>query len=237
MNIVITGASNGIGYQTALLFSSTLHNRIICLSRNVEQLKQLHEEVYRKNPAARLLILAIDLEHIDEAKIKNALSDYGIEKIDILINNAGSLINKPFEELTNNDWLTTFQVNVIGVAHLIKILIPQLANKIHRTHIVNISSMGGVQGSSKFEGLSAYSSSKGAMSVLTECLAEEFKAKNIAVNCLALGAVQTEMLSKAFPGYNAPIQPAEMAKFIFDFATTGHKYFNGKILPVSLSTP
>jgi NAD(P)-dependent dehydrogenase (short-subunit alcohol dehydrogenase family) len=97
--------------------------------------------------------------------------------------------------------------------------------------------MGGVQGSSKFPGLSAYSSSKSALSGLTECLAEELKTKNIAVNCLALGAVQTEMLAKAFPGYKAPVTPSQMAEFICDFALKGQHFFNGKIIPVSSSTP
>jgi NAD(P)-dependent dehydrogenase (short-subunit alcohol dehydrogenase family) len=97
--------------------------------------------------------------------------------------------------------------------------------------------MGGFQGSAKFKGLSAYSSSKSALAGLTECLAEELKEKNIAVNCLAIGAVQTEMLNKAFPGYQAPLKANEMAAFISEFAVNGHKYFNGKIIPVSSSTP
>ena len=105
------------------------------------------------------------------------------------------------------------------------------------SHIVNISSIGGVQGSSKFSGLSLYSASKGAISILTECLAEELKESKISVNALALGAVQTEMLAEAFPGYKAPLSATEMAKYIYDFALTGNKYYNGKILPVSISTP
>jgi NAD(P)-dependent dehydrogenase (short-subunit alcohol dehydrogenase family) len=106
-----------------------------------------------------------------------------------------------------------------------------------RAHIINISSMGGVQGSIKFPGLSSYSSAKAALGVLTECLAEEFKESNIRFNTLALGSVQTEMLEAAFPGYTAPLKPMEMAIFIKDFAERGGNFFNGKILPVSLSTP
>ena len=94
-----------------------------------------------------------------------------------------------------------------------------------------------LQGSAKFPGLTAYSSSKAAIAGLTECLAEELKDKNISVNCLAIGAVQTEMLEEAFPGYKAPLSPKQMAEYIFDFALKGHQYYNGKILPVSSSTP
>jgi NAD(P)-dependent dehydrogenase (short-subunit alcohol dehydrogenase family) len=75
------------------------------------------------------------------------------------------------------------------------------------------------------------------LACLTECLAEEFKEKNIAFNCLALGAVQTEMLVEAFPGYKAPLTAEEMAEFIMSFSLDGQKYLNGKIIPVSMSTP
>ena len=84
------------------------------------------------------------------------------------------------------------------------------------SHVVNISSIGGLANTSKFPGLSAYSSSKGALNILTEMLAEEYKETSIKFNTLALGAVQTEMLEEAFPGYNAPISPNEVSKFIFD---------------------
>jgi len=105
------------------------------------------------------------------------------------------------------------------------------------SHIVNISSMGGFQGSMKFPGLSAYSTSKGALAILTECLAEEFKERGIKVNCLALGSSQTEMFEAAFPGMEAGTLAFEMGRYIAEFAQNGHKYFNGKILPVANTTP
>jgi len=105
------------------------------------------------------------------------------------------------------------------------------------SHVVTISSMGGVQGTMKFAGLSAYSSSKGAVITLSELLSEEYKDRGIAFNVLALGSVQTEMLAEAFPGYQAPVSAAEMATYIFDFTLTGHKFYNGKVLPVSSTTP
>lgn len=97
--------------------------------------------------------------------------------------------------------------------------------------------MGGVQGSVKFPGLAAYSSSKAAVINLTELLAEEYKDSGISFNVLALGAVQTEMLEEAFPGYKASISAVEMANYIFDFSLNGQKYYNGKLLQVSNSTP
>lgn len=154
--------------------------------------------------------------------------------IDIVINNAGKLVNKPFSEITSEEFLEVYQVNVLGVASLIKTILPFMSKE---GHVVNISSMGGVQGSVKFPGLSAYSSSKGALITLTELLAEEYKETGPSFNVLALGAVQTEMLEEAFPGYKASLTASEMAQYIVGFALTGHKYYNGKLLQVSNSTP
>ena len=156
------------------------------------------------------------------------------DHVDILINNAGQLVNKPFNKTTFNDFESVYKVNVFGAAELIRLLIKSFNSS---CHIVNISSIGGIAGSSKFSGLSAYSSSKGALNILTEMLSEEFKESDIKINSLALGAVQTEMLNDAFPGYKAPLSAKEMAKFILDFSLNGSKFFNGKIIPVSISNP
>ena len=156
------------------------------------------------------------------------------KQVDVLINNAGALINKPFEDISMPEFEQVYKTNVFGVAEMIRVTLPFM---IKSSHVVTISSMGGVQGSMKFPGLAAYSSSKGAVITLSELLAEEYKEKGIAFNVLALGAVQTEMLEEAFPGYQAPTTPLEMANYIFDFALNGHKYYNGKLLQVSSTTP
>lgn len=122
---------------------------------------------------------------------------------------------------------------MFGCVQLLQTVLPYMGIE-SRAHIINIGSFGGFQGSSKFSGLAAYSSSKAALANLTECLAEEFKNKNISVNCLALGAVETEMFREAFPGNSAPVNAATMAEFIAWFVVNGSKFFNGKILPVTL---
>jgi NAD(P)-dependent dehydrogenase (short-subunit alcohol dehydrogenase family) len=156
------------------------------------------------------------------------------KNVDVLINNAGKLVNKPFEKITTSDFLEVYKVNVFAVAELTRQLIQFLKNG---SHVVNISSIGGVLGSMKFPGLAAYSSSKGALLTLTEVLAEEYKEHGISFNAIALGAVQTEMLEEAFPGYKAPVTAKEMADYIYNFALTGNKYYNGKVLQVSSTTP
>ena len=228
MNIIITGASRGIGYDTALQLAREGH-QVIALSRNEAKLKALQSAA-----GENLRYLPYDLTQPNESDLRELLN--GWTSVDVLINNSGLLINKPFMELTEEDWQSSYGVNIFGVVQLVKLLMPKLEES-NRAHILNIGSMGGFQGSSKFPGLSAYSSSKAALANLTECLAEELKDKNIYANCLALGAVQTEMLATAFPGYQAPVECADMASFMVYFSTKGHHFFNGKVLPVAVSTP
>jgi 3-oxoacyl-[acyl-carrier protein] reductase len=236
MNIIITGASRGIGYEIVKLFAKSAGNRIIAISRNKEKLKQLKQECLSFNSGSEVLPFVCDLGDAKAVKEIPAFVKENLQSVDILINNAGAIVNKPFAEITEIDLQYVYNVNVFAVVRLIQSLLP-LMNIDKRSHIVNISSMGGLQGSAKFAGLSAYSSSKAALVCLTECLAEEFKEKNIAINCLALGAAQTEMLDEAFPGYKAPLSAAEMAEFIVSFSLSGQKYLNGKVIPVSMSTP
>ena len=221
--IVITGASRGIGYEIALQAAGEGH-QVFALSRDLTSLQKTKGIV----PIAVDLTDPIDLASCVE-KIKQTSPS-----VDVLINNAGTLVNRPFLETTLADFQNTFAVNVFAVAALTQALLPIINPK---GHIVNISSMGGVQGSAKFPGLAAYSSSKGALITLAELLAEEYKQTGPAFNVLALGAVQTEMLAAAFPGYQAPVTAQKMGAYVLNFALEGHHLYNGKILPVALSTP
>ncbi len=224
MNIVITGAGKGIGFELSKLFAENNHNTI-AISRNIDELKKIESPFLKP--------LSFDLSLNNYSPLFE-FTENGLGKIDILVNNAGLLVNKNFRDITDTDFDNVFNTNVKAVFKLTQILLP-IFNK--GSHIVNISSMGGVQGSSKFPGLSIYSASKGAVSILTECLAEELKEEQIRVNALALGAVQTEMLENAFPGFKAPLSASKMAKYIYEFALTGHNYYNGKVLTVSSTTP
>ncbi len=227
MNIIITGASRGIGFETAQLFLKNNHN-VFCLTRNTETLETL--------TYPNLQIIATDLTSTESIDKAVAFIKSKVDTIDVVIHNAGSIVNKPFEKIDYQELEIVYKVNVLAPFYLTQQLM-HLLGRHSKAHVVNISSMGGFQGTAKFPGLTAYSSSKAAITGLTECLAEEFKDKNISVNCLALGAVQTEMLEEAFPGYQAPLKPVQMAEYIYDFALKGHLYYNGKILPVSSSTP
>ncbi len=234
MNIIVTGASRGVGYELVKLYVGTDGvKNVFAISRNAERLDKLKEECEGE---ANVVPVPFDLCSGNfEQDLLPAISDK-VGQIDIIVNNAGYLVNKPFAQLTDKEIYDQYNVNVFAIFRLIRACMPLLKVSTN-PHIVNISSMGGFQGSAKFAGLSAYSSSKAAVVGLTECLAEELKGENISVNCLAIGAVQTEMLSLAFPGYQALLSANEMAAYVRDFSINGHQYYNGKVLPVSLSTP
>jgi NAD(P)-dependent dehydrogenase (short-subunit alcohol dehydrogenase family) len=233
MNIVITGASSGIGYATALKFAENKDNRIIAIARNKQLLTKLVDAKLASNSPGEIIPLVFDLESKDMSTVIKEAQKLG--KINILINNAAVLVNKKFSELGDQDWERIYSVNVFGQARIIRTLLP-FFDKNDYSHIINISSMGGFQGSDKFPGLAAYSSSKAAMINMTECLATELIDDNISVNCLALGTVATEMQKKAFPDYKAKIQPEDIAEYLVYFSENGAKYYNGSVLPVSLTT-
>ena len=231
MLVLITGASKGIGFELTKLFANNTNFLVLAVSRNTKTL-QHH---IKKSDCHNVLPIKADITiAAHQKKIATTIKALNTP-LGILINNAGEIVNKPFEKITAKELYSVYNTNDFAPFTLIQHLITLFSKS--NAHIVNISSMGGFQGSAKFSGLSAYSSSKSALSGLTECLAEELKPKQIAVNCLAIGAVQTEMLNRAFPGYKAPLSAAQMAQFIFDFAQNGQRYFNGKILPVSSTTP
>jgi NAD(P)-dependent dehydrogenase (short-subunit alcohol dehydrogenase family) len=231
MNIVISGASSGIGREVALKFSQTSGNRIFALARNEAALKSLFAGAVHGNITGMALDITGTQSSLTE--LKNRIENE-FKTVDILINSAGYLVNKSFSEHSREEISTIVATNFTGPAAVINALLPMLVSG---SHVVNISSMGGFQGSMKYPGLSFYSASKGALAVLTECLAAEFSGTGISFNCLCPGAVDTQMFNTAFPGYRAPVSATDMAAFIADFAEKGNKFFNGKILPVAVSVP
>ena len=234
MNIIITGASSGVGFEAVLELILSGKHKVIALARSQDKLQRLAEIAAGLNPDGVLYPIAFDIVHDDYTDLQQFITANFDGRVDVLINNAGVLINKPFTELLETDFVEMLQSNFIGHVRIIQNLYKLMPKD---AHILNIGSMGGFPGSAKFPGLSAYSASKAALHTLTECLAQEFAEFGIKVNCLALGSAQTEMLEKAFPGYESPVMAFEMGKYIADFAVTGHKFFNGKVLPVAVSTP
>ncbi len=226
--ILITGASKGIGYATARHLAANKH-RVLATARSEEKLQEL-----KNTNQKRIDCISCDLT--DTTSIQRLTDFIREEQLEItsLIHNAGGLLKKSFGELTDNDWNSMWNLNVMSVVRLLRASIPFFGKN---SHIVTIGSMGGYQGSSKFPGLTAYSTSKGALVIWTECMAAELKNREISVNCLCLGAVQTEMFETAFPGIKAPLKSDDIAEYIADFSLKGHKFMNGKVLPIALGNP
>ena len=231
-NVLITGASSGIGYELVLRFAQMGDFKITALARRKDLLLKLEKECKERFDNI-IDVHQVDLTQVDKQAIDHII---GNTHYDIVINNAGILINKVFTENTISDIETTFKTNVFAPILIAQSVLNNMSRE-NKCHIINIGSMGGFQGSVKFPGLSIYSSSKSALANLTECLAEEYANSNVKINCLALGSVQTDMLSEAFPDFKAANSPSEMANFIFDFALKGDQFFNGKVIPVSITTP
>ena len=227
-NVLITGAASGIGLHIAEQLARAGHS-IIVTDLNEKVAQQAAQKIVNQGGTARGYALNV----ADSQAIEDFFSTF-TQPVDVLINNAGALLNKPFTETSMQDFEYVYKTNVFGVAELTRLVLPKMGKN---GHVVTISSMGGVQGSTKFPGLSAYSSSKGALSILSECLAKDFEQDDISVNCLALGAVNTDMLKQAFPDYQAETEPDQMAGFISNFALKNNTVMNGVTQIVSVSNP
>ena len=225
--VVIVGASRGIGKALVENFAQIEGFEIVALSRNLDKMQTDFGML------SSVKCIEFDLETAVKKQVEKIFLAIG--KVDFLINNAGFLVNKPFGEITSQELQKSYQINMFGVFETVQAIIPFLNPE--NSHIVNISSMGGFQGSMKFAGLSAYSTSKAALCSFTELFSEEYKASTIAMNCLCLGSVQTEMLEEAFPGYQAPLNPKQFSEYISDFTINAHKFMKGKIIPLSLTNP
>ena len=229
MNIIVNGGSRGIGKEVVLFLSQDINNQIIVTGRNQKDLIALSAFSTNIHGVQTDLSVPVELSGTFRSKVLSHFS-----RVDILINMAGALVSKEFMKTEDQDARLMMDTNFFGPATVIRIVKPLMP---HGSHILNISSMGGFQGSMKFNGLSFYSSSKAAIACLSECLAEEFKDSGVSVNCLSIGAVQTGMLKEAFPGYKAPVEARDIAPFISYFALNGHRFMNGKIIPVALNNP
>lgn len=234
MNIIVTGASQGIGYELVKQLSRHNNHKILAIARNKASLKKLAEECKSVNKSAEVLPFAFDLLNGDFSTMKDEIREAMSEKVDVVINNAGALVKKSLADLSDLDFDTMFGVNMKAPFRIAQQVVPFMGEG---AHFVNVSSMAGYPGSLKFPGMTLYSASKGALGAFTEALSAELQSEKIKVNCLAIGAVETEMMRRAFPEAEAPLKPHEMAEYIADFALNAGRFYNGKVLPVAVTTP
>lgn len=234
MDILITGCGRGIGRGIAEEALRGNGNRVIGISRSDTSFESLQAFSARVGTNATFHGMSADLSNDqylpDLIRMMVTLNF----KPRIVINNAGMLVKKPFAEMTEGDYERCFRLNFWTPFRLIQAMLPYMDKG---SHILNISSMGGFQGSQKFAGLSVYSASKAAVANLTESLAVELAPLGIIVNAIAPGAVQTDMLAAAFPGFKARVEPKDAGAYIFRFAAEAGHFMNGKIIPLSVDNP
>ena len=172
MNYLITGASQGIGYQTALALAADPAHQVLAVSRNATQLAALAAAAHQQHGHANIHVLPLDLADFDPAALLAWVQQYA-PTLDGIVNNAGILINKPFAELTDADWMASFSTNVFGAVRLLRTLHPVLV----RAHVVNISSMMGSIEKNTWGCCAGYRASKTALNSIN---------KTFAVDCWAL---------------------------------------------------
>jgi len=221
----ITGAGRGIGLALVKEYLRNGH-LVIAVSRTAEEI-----EVNSKSENSLIRVSADITSEAGIAVVKEQISRQG--ELNVLIHNAGQLVYKPFPEISLEELKGVYHINVFAPF----ILTQALFEHMRQCHTISISSIGGVEGSLKFPGLSAYSSSKAALNCLTQMWAEEFKDTDHTFNCLALGSVETEMFNEAFPGMEASCTPSEIASYIYNFGKIAPAVQNGKIISVSRSNP
>jgi len=231
MNIIVNGATRGIGKEAAIILAREKSNSVLITGRNDKSLRMIASLPV----SGKIIPCRIDISEFEkhEKTFVEAVKSH-FDVVDILINMAGFLITRDFSDFTAMESRQLMETNFFGPASVIRVLLPFMRKG---SHIVNISSMGGFQGSAKYKGLSYYSAAKAALSCLSECLAVELREQGIIINCLALGSVQTEMFEEAFPGFKAPVNALEMGELISVFAVKGNKFFNGRIIPVAFNNP
>ena len=229
LSICITGSGRGLGFELIHSFIRDTDLHVAAVTRDGEALRQKLKSLENQD---RISIVEADITtERGREGIYNALK--ALPELGYFIHNAGVLLFKPFEEITEKELKEVYDVNVFAPFMLTQKLMPIMK----RTHTINISSIGGVGGSMKFAGLSAYSSSKAALNCLTEMWSEEFKDTDNVFNCLALGSVETEMFKTAFPGVSAASSTTNMADYIVSFALRAPSVMRGKIISLSISNP
>lgn len=185
--VLITGASSGIGRETALKFAKNGHPVIILCNKNIDGLMEVKSEIEKSGGTAFAFVK--NVTQINElSDLFTKLNKLNIQP-DILINNAGISYVGLLQDMSSDEWKNVIDTNLTSVFNLSKMVIPHMVAK-KNGRIINVSSMWGVVGASCEV---AYSASKGGVNTFTKALAKELAPSKIAVNAIAFGTVDTRM--------------------------------------------
>lgn len=248
-NLLIAGVSRGIGkamveaflqsWETdrKQLYTGLKQNekeqykklRIICISGSGRA-----APAFKTGPDCIVEMHRVDFRDTDRLRAMFSELSARYETVHGMLINSGYLEKIDPDKISAEVLERVYRVNVFGPALLISSFWHNLSSG--GGHIVLLGSMGGVQGSVKFPGLSVYSSSKMALSGLGESLSAEVP-EGWSINTLAMGSVRTEMLHEAFPGYSGGIETDKVSAYIKGFFWTGPGVINGVTVSVRRSNP
>lgn len=217
--VLITGGGSGIGAACAAEFLRRGRG-VVVVGRRAARLKAVKGA----------LALAGDVGDEAFARRAFAAARRRFGSVDVLVNNAALLVKKSFLDTSAAEWDAVMRTNLRGPFLFSREFLR--AAKPGRA-IVHIGSLGGVQGTEKFPGLSAYTVSKYGISGLTAALAVEARPLGVAVFCVAPGAVDTAMLREAAPGMKAGAVPADVARVVADLAESARPdLLSGAVIPL-----
>ena len=235
-NVLITGASRGIGRSTAILFAQNGYHVFLNCNKSVEELKQVQEEIEKQHPKAVTLVPGNVGNPSDVRSIFGEIYSH-CDSLDVLINNAGIAHIGLLMDLTDEEWQQIIDTNLSSVFYCCREAVPKMVSK-KSGRIINISSMWGTVGASCE---AAYSASKSGIHGLTRALAKELAPSGISVNAIACGVIDTVMnaqldeaerqsLAEEIPAGRF-CSPEEIAEVIWQTVNTP-AYMTGQIIGV-----
>ena len=235
-NVLITGASRGIGRSTTILFAQNGYHVFLNCNKSVEELKQVQEEIEKHHPKAVTLVPGNVGNPSDVRSIFREIYSH-CDSLDVLINNAGIAHIGLLMDLTDEEWQQIIDTNLSSVFYCCREAVPKMVSK-KSGRIINISSMWGTVGASCE---AAYSASKSGIHGLTRALAKELAPSGISVNAIACGVIDTVMnaqldeaerqsLAEEIPAGRF-CSPEEIAEVIWQTVNTP-AYMTGQIIGV-----
>ncbi|MFJ7638327.1 SDR family NAD(P)-dependent oxidoreductase [Peribacillus sp. NPDC097225] len=208
---VVTGGGRGIGKETSILLAQ-LGATLAVLSNDQEEINNTVTQIISNGGNAKAYFCDLTSRDTIEQTFKQIETDLG--HVDILINNAGSMVIKPFLETSIEEWDSIQDLNVRGMYLATRAVVPNMIKQLEGI-IINISSIWGLKGGPD---RSAYITAKHAVIGFTKALGEEFKPFNIRVNAVCPGPVATKMMEDLAPTVNKDnwLHPIDIAEIIVD---------------------
>ena len=240
--VLVTGAGTGIGKGIALEFCRQGADVVLHYSRSHEGAMAAVEQA-RREGAGKVLALHADFRQLDQATrmVREAMVFLG--GLDVLVNNAGITMNRPFEKVTPEQFDTVYGVNIRAMYFVTQAAVAQMLEQ-GRGVVINTSSVHAYEG---YQEHTVYAGTKGAIIAFTRCLAVELAPKGIRVNAIAPGAVEVEAHHEIFSDYDATAfgrmipagfvgQPADIGKVAVFLASDDARYIVGQTLVVDGGT-